>query len=93
MNVTGVQTCAIPISVIARKKEREMPLNVMRKSFNKKEQLQFIIESFPGIGPKNAKLLLKKFKTIQAITNASQEELQEILGKKAEIFKLVKEKY
>ncbi|GBE19741.1 MAG TPA: hypothetical protein ENG87_01970 [Candidatus Pacearchaeota archaeon] len=81
------------IAVISRKKERETPLNVMKKSFNKKEQLQFIIESFPGIGPKTAKLLLKKFRTIQNIINGTQDKLNKIIGKKAEIFKLVKEGY
>ena len=82
------------ISLIAKKKETEMSLNVMKKSLNKKEQKQFIIEGFPGIGPKSAKKLLKEFKSLQAIFNASEEELKEILGKKAEIFKkIVEEKY
>jgi len=48
------------------------------------EQLQFIIESFPGIGPKTSKKLLEKFGTIQNIILAPTESLQEILGKKAE---------
>jgi len=81
------------ISVLSRKKEIEQPLNVSKKSFNKKEQLQFILEGFPGIGPKTAKKLLKKFKSIKNILNTPQEELQECIGKKAEIFELIKEKY
>ena len=81
------------ISVLSKKKSKEISLNVTRKSFNKKEQIQFIIEGFPGIGPKTAKKLLKKFKTIKNIINASQEDLKKIIGKKAEIFKITEEKY
>ncbi len=81
------------LSVLARKKPRETPLNISKKSLNKKERVQFILEGFPGIGPKTAKKLLKKFKTIEKIINASQDELKEAIGKKAEVFKIVKEKY
>ena len=83
------------IAVIARKKDSiEIPLNAKKKTLDKKEQLQFIIEGFPGIGPKTARKLLKKFKTIKQIINASEEELKEIIGKKAELFKnLVDKKY
>jgi len=82
------------ILILSRKKSKEIPLNVSKKSLNKKEQLQFIIESFPGIGPKTAKKLLEKFKTIKKMINASQEELKEIMGKKAEIMKkIIEEPY
>jgi Fanconi anemia group M protein len=81
------------INVLARKKEIESSLNVTKKTLNKKERLQFILESFPGIGPKNAKKLLTEFKTLQNIINASQESLQEIIGKKAEVFKIIEENY
>lgn len=81
------------IFVLSRKKETESSLNVTKKSLNKKERMQFILEGFPGIGPKNAKRLLEKFKTIKNILNSSMEELEEVIGKKAEIFKLVEEEY
>jgi ERCC4-type nuclease len=82
------------ISVLSKKKEKEMPLNVTKKTLNKKERLQFILESFPGIGPKNARKLLEKFKTLRGVINASEEELKEVIGKKAEILKeLIYEKY
>ncbi len=80
--------------VILKKEEQETPLNSKRKSLDRKEQLQFIIEGFPGIGPKNAKKLLKKFKTIKGIANASEEEIGEIVGKKAErISKIINDNY
>lgn len=74
------------IKVIANKKETNISLNVKKKTLNKEEQSQFILEGFPGIGPKNSKKLLQEFKTLKNIFNASQEDLQKILGKKAEIF-------
>lgn len=64
-----------------------------KKPDSKKQKLEYILESFPNIGPKNARVLLKKFKTLKNIINASQEELEEQIGKKAEAFKLVEEKY
>jgi Fanconi anemia group M protein len=75
------------ISVLSKKQEKELPLNITKKTLNKKERLQFVLESFPGIGPKTAKKLLKRFKTLRNIFNASEEELKEVLGKKAESFK------
>ena len=72
------------IKVISRKKKREIPLNARKKTLDNQEQLQFIIEGFPGIGPKKAKELLKKFGTIQNIVNAPLEDLKEILGKRSE---------
>ena len=81
------------IYVLARKKESESPLNVTKKSFNKKEQMQFILESFPGIGPKTARKILEKFKTIKNIFNAPLEELQKEIGKKADIFKIINDEY
>lgn len=82
------------ILVLAKKEERETPINAKKKARNKKEQLQFIIEGFPGVGPKTAKKLLEEFRTIKDIINAPEEELKKILGKKSEIFKkIVDEKY
>jgi ERCC4-type nuclease len=53
----------------------------------KNEQKQYILESFPNIGPAKAKQLLKKFKTVQQTINASEEDLQEILKNKTKNFK------
>ena len=81
------------ISLIARKKENESPLNPTKKSLSKKEQLQFIVESFPGIGPKTARKLLEEFKTIKNIINASDEDLRKILGKKADSLILLRDEF
>jgi len=56
-----------------------------------KQQKQYILESFPNIGPKKAELLLKKFKTIKTTINATEEELEEILKKQTQDFQTLLE--
>ena len=81
------------IYVLSRKKEKEMSLKAKKRNLNKKEQIQFILEGFAGIGPSTAKKLLEKFKTLEVIFSASPEKLKELIGKKADIFNLLREKY
>ena len=71
--------------------KKEISLHAKKKARNKEEQIQYILEGFPGIGPATAKKLLKKFRTIKNIINADIEQLKEVIGKKAEIFKIVGE--
>ncbi|MFA5258682.1 MAG: ERCC4 domain-containing protein [Candidatus Pacearchaeota archaeon] len=52
-----------------------------------KEQKQYILESFPNIGPKKAESLLKKFKSLSDIFNANEEDLKEILKNNSKDFK------
>jgi Fanconi anemia group M protein len=52
-----------------------------------KEQKQYILEAFPGIGPATSKKLLKEFKTLAKTLNATTEDLEKILRKKAKDFK------
>ena len=79
------------ISVLSKKQSKELALKAKKRILNKKEQLQFIIEGFPGIGPKTAQKLLKKYKTIQNIINTSEKELKETIGKKAEVISKIVE--
>lgn len=81
--------------LLAKKQERSnFSLRAVKRIMNKKEQLKYILEGFPGIGPVTAKKLFKKFKSIKNIVNASEEELKEILGKKTDIFmKLLLEEF
>lgn len=74
------------LGIIARKKEKEVSLRQSRRPISKKEQIQFILEGFPNIGPIKAKALINKFKTIKNIANANKEELENILGKQSEEF-------
>jgi len=81
-------------SVLARKKPREMPLNAKKKVLNGKEQLEFILEGFPGVGPKTAKKLLNQFGTIKKFINSDLESLKKILGKRADrIKRIIEQEY
>jgi len=52
-----------------------------------KEQKQYILESFPNIGPKKAEALLNKFGSLSQVFNASEEDLKEILKNNSKDFK------
>lgn len=80
--------------VLAKKETREHEsIRAKKKSLSKKEQMQYILEGFPGIGPSTAKKLLKHFKSLKNIINAKEEELKKLIGKKSEIFKLLDKDY
>jgi len=82
------------IILLIKKQEKgkqEISLTAKKHAFTIFEQQQIILESFPGIGPKTAKEILKHFKTLKNFANADIEELKKIpkLGKKAEFIKLI----
>ncbi len=87
------QDTAKYIQILANKKEKENSLQVSKNSLNKKQRMSFILESFQNIGPKNSEKLLKKFKSLRNIFSASQEQLEEEIGKKSESFSILDEKY
>jgi Fanconi anemia group M protein len=75
---------ALYLSILAKKQPNEnISIRPSKLSFSREEQIQFILEGFPNIGSATAKKLIDKFKSIKNIINASEQELQEILGKKA----------
>lgn len=76
-------------SVLAKKTEKTSLSLRQKIPLTKEEQKIFILEGFPGIGPQTAQKLLQKFKSVKNIINASESELEEVLGKKAEIFKKI----
>ncbi len=79
---------AIYISLLAKKKENSsISLRAKKISLNKEEQVQYILEGFPNIGPVKAKKLIEKFKSIRNLIEAPEEELKGILGKNSSDFK------
>jgi len=84
---------ALYLALLAKRQlkgKQEFSLVAKRKAYGMKDQQQIIIESFPGIGPKTAKEILKKFHSIRNFANASEEELKETkLGKKAELIRRI----
>ena len=106
MGVTIIQTkdandTAEMLYVLAGREENEYGT---RKSphFHKtyrseKESLEYIISSFPSIGPRNARDLLDHFGSVRDIMNAGIEELKEVhgIGDKIakSVFELSRKKY
>ncbi len=73
------------ISVLANKKTKsEMPIRASKIALTDEEQIQFILEGFPNIGPTTAKKLISKFGNLKNIITASLEDLEKVIGKKAE---------
>lgn len=79
------------LSLLANKKQnKEFSLRA-KISLSEKEQAQFILEGFPGIGPKTAKKLLNSFSSLENIFNASEKQLSEIIGSKtSEFIRIIK---
>ena len=77
------------IYVLGKKEDKNAPISLLtrRRPESLEEQKQFILESFPGIGPTTARKLLKEFKSIKSIINADEKELRKIIGKRTESFK------
>ncbi len=83
------------LSLLARRKpSSEISLRLSRLPETKEEQLQYILEGFPGIGPATAKKLLAHFKTLKNIFLASEKELKPIIGEKAiSLYTILNESY
>ncbi|MBT3690946.1 DEAD/DEAH box helicase [Candidatus Woesearchaeota archaeon] len=76
------QDTAELINAIAKREqikgEKDIQIRTDKIPMNTKEQQEFIVESFPSIGPSLAKALLRKFKTVKKIINAPKKELEKI---------------
>lgn len=87
------------LKIIAKReqeaKTKDFPANLNKKPLTTKEQQEFIIESFPTVGPSLAKNLLKEFKTIKNIINSTNLEKVQGLSKKRaqEIMNILEEVY
>jgi len=70
------------IYIIAKREQdetgKDFSLHADRKPISLKEQQEYVVSSFPGMGLTSAKPLLKHFKTIKGIVNASEKELMEV---------------
>lgn len=83
----AVETASIIKIMAAREKEmfgKDYSFHADKKSLTEKQQQEYIVSSFPGIGPRLAKPLLVKFRTIKNIVNANEKELKdvELIGEK-----------
>lgn len=75
------------LEIIARRLEtpkNQFSLLKKRKPATMKEQQEYLVEALPGVGASIGKALLKEFKSVKKIANATEKELQEVdkIGKK-----------
>ncbi len=75
------------LSVLAKKTKKSQPSLRQKIPLSTKEQKQFILEGFPGIGPSTAEKLLNEFNSLNSIFNAKEKALEKTLGKKTKEFK------
>ncbi len=75
------ETSEILIAIARREqelKDREVILHTGKTKKSLKEQQEYIVSAISNIGPVIARNLLRHFKTIENIVNASEEELMEV---------------
>ena len=70
------------IALREKDKDNKKPVSIrtQTKPVTLPEQQLFITESLPGIGPVSAKNLLRHFKNVKNIVNASKNELKDVEG-------------
>jgi Fanconi anemia group M protein len=88
------------LCILAKKEQveckKELSLRCKTNKMSLKEKQQFFIEGLPGVGPKLAKNLLKKFKSPKGVIIAKEDDLKKVekLGpkKSKEIQKIIRGK-
>jgi ERCC4-type nuclease len=78
---------AMYIYILAKKTKKNISLRQTRSSLSKTEQQQFILEGFPGIGPKAAQTLIEEFQSLSKIFKAPLAKIEKLLGARAKDFK------
>ena len=63
-----------------REREHAFSLHAKRRSPSPAMTQRYILETIPGIGPHLARTLLKQFGSLQAVFNATPEDLREVPG-------------
>jgi ERCC4-type nuclease len=94
------QDTAQMLFVLAKREESERgehKVHPHKTHRSVREDQEYIVSSFPEIGLKNARLLLAHFGSVQAVVNASAEELEAVkgIGEKtaARVFELCRKGY
>ena len=79
------------LAILAKKsKKQNLPIRPSKIHLTKQQQIQYILEGFPNIGPVTIKKLLSHFKSLKNIINASEKKLTSLLGKKgSDLYRLI----
>ncbi len=76
------ETAGILIAIAKREQSKDeskdFSLHTERKPLTLKEQQEYIVSSLPSVGPVAAKELLKYFKSVKSIVNASEDDLKKV---------------
>ncbi|MBI5072740.1 DEAD/DEAH box helicase [Candidatus Woesearchaeota archaeon] len=75
------ETAALLAQIAKREQDSDFKgfsVHADRKPMSVKEQQEYIITSFPSIGPSLVRPILKEFKTLKNFVNASEEELKKV---------------
>jgi len=75
------ETAALLAQIAKREQDSDFKgfsVHADRKPMSVKEQQEYIITSFPSIGPSLVRPILKEFKTLRNFVNASEEELKKV---------------
>lgn len=82
LNSRNKKETASLLQIIAKREQeetgKEFSMHPEKRILSLKEQQEYVVGSFPGIGPTLAKPLLKKFKTIKRLINAKEDKLQKV---------------
>ncbi len=81
------ETAALLAQIAKREQDDEnkgFSLHGDRKPISLKDQQEYVVTAFPGVGPTLAKPILKEFKSVKNFVNASEEALRKVpqLGEK-----------
>jgi len=76
INSTCEKETAEILIKISEKEYKTTPTNPRKIPKSIQEQRRFILEAFPGIGPKASQKLLEKFTNLRDIFNAEQKEIE-----------------
>ena len=80
----GPQDSALLLATMARHEQQglgyEISYHPKRRSPSPELQMRYMVEDLPGIGPRMADSLLKRFHTLQALFSAGEEDLRRVPG-------------
>jgi Fanconi anemia group M protein len=89
----NIQDTSKFLIVLAKKQKNTEFSFHSKKGLTRKQQLEYILQGFRGIGPSTSKKLLKKYKNLKTIFNLSQEDLEKEIGKKSRALNILEENY